>query len=247
MKRALAFFIVIFLLFPGAAVSAEPLVLGSLDWPPFVGADLPGQGRVAMRVRTICDAAGMDLRISFLPWKRVLLSMQSGSVEGFFPEYASGAGRERYYFSRPVGCSVLGLVYRRIRPVRWSSLEDLAGLVLGVVDGYVNSEEFDRLVRNGVLRTVKCNSDVLALRMIRAGRVDAVVMDRDVFHFLTASDGPDQEHAPLAFSSKPFAVNTLHVCFPKTPRGADLVERFDRAAEAVGLVQDCPGQDASGQ
>ena len=224
------------LFIPGSAPQAGTVQLSTLEWPPFVGADLPGQGLAAQRVRAICEAAGIGVEFSFVPWRRVLLEARTGISQGYFPEYRSAEREREFLYSVPVGCSVLGLVHRRDAAPHWERLEDLAPYRIGVVAGYVNSEEFDRLVSEGVLQTVACKSDDEALRMLAAGRLDAAVMDREVFAYLRGQG--DLSAAPLELHPLVLAVHTLHVCFPNTSAGRELLDRFDRAAEMLGRV-DC--------
>lgn len=221
------------------SASGEPLVLGTLEWPPFVGQELTDQGPVTARVRAICAVAGMSLELSFAPWKRVLRDASTGTTHGFFPEYRSAHREKVFYFSQPVGCSVVGLVHRRDVMLGWTRLEELASFRIGVVDGYVNTEEFDRLMDKGVLRPVKCNSDVLALRMVEAGRIDAAVMDRSVFQYLSGREASPGTHSSLVFDEHILAVHSLHVCFSRTSAGKALVKRFDQAVSASGLALEC--------
>lgn len=239
MKRSLIGVLPLMVLLFTFSVCAEPLRLSTLEWPPFVGQDLPDQGTTTARVRSICAVAGLNLDVSFLPWKRVLMEARTGLAQGYFPEYRSADREKEFYFSKAVGCSVVGLVHRRDVTMDWTRLEDLASYRLGVVDGYVNTEEFDRLVDTGVLKPVKCNSDELAMRMLKAGRIDAAVMDRAVFRHLSGKVESSQKPAPLVFAAKILAVHSLHVCFPRTPAGKALVERFDRAIVSGGLELIC--------
>jgi polar amino acid transport system substrate-binding protein len=238
-KRFLMGILPLMLLFLTRPAFGESIRLGTLEWPPFTGQELPEQGQVCARVRDICAEAGIGLELSFTPWKRVLLEASSGVTQGFFPEYFS-ANRERdFYFSQPVGCSVVGLVRRSDVTLHWRRLEDLAAYRIGVVNGYVNTEEFDRLVENGVLQTVESNSDTLSLRMLKAGRIDAAVMDRAVFKYLSTRDDAFKEGPTLVFDTKVLAVHSLYVCFPRTTAGKALVERFDRAIASGGFSLKC--------
>lgn len=239
MKWSLIGVLAAMLLLFSFSVRAEPLSLSTLEWPPFVGQNLPGQGTTGARVRSICAVAGLEPRLSFLPWRRVLMEARAGLSQGYFPEYRSANREKEFYFSKAVGCSVVGLVHRRDLVPVWTSLEDLAAYRLGVVDGYVNSEEFDRLVDMGILYPVKCNSDEMALRMLEAGRIDAAVMDRAVFRHLSGEAGSAQKPSSLVFAAKILTVHSLHVCFPRTPAGKALVERFDRAIVSGGLEMVC--------
>lgn len=242
MKWSLIGVLPFMVLFFGCVAHGEPLRLSTLEWPPFVGLELSNQGTVSTRVRSICAAAGMDLDVSFLPWKRVLMEARTGTVQGYFPEYRSAEREKEFYFSQAVGCSVVGLVHRRDMTMDWTRLEELASYRIGVVDGYVNTEEFDRLVDMGILYPVKCNSDELALRMIEAGRIDAAVMDRAVFRHLSGKAASSQTPSGLVFGANILAVHSLHVCFPRTPAGKALVERFDRAIVSGGLRLLCASE-----
>ena len=246
MKRFLLGILPLMILFLTRPALAEPIRLGTLEWPPFSSQELPGQGQVCERVRSICAEAGMCLELSFTPWKRVLLEAGSGVTQGFFPEYHSFAREKDYYFSQPIGCSVVGLVRRSDVTLAWARLEDLAVYRIGVVDGYVNTEEFDRLAESGVLQTVKTNSDLLALRMLKAGRIDAVVMDRAVFKHLSTRDESLEGGVALAFDRNVLAVHSLHVCFPRTPAGRELLERFDGAIASGGFSLKCLSEFEAG-
>lgn len=246
MRRFLIGVLPLMILFLTRPAMGEPVRLGTLEWPPFSGQELPGQGQVSKRVRSICAEAGMHLELSFTPWKRVLLEAASGVTQGFFPEYHSASREKDYYFSQPVGCSVVGLVRRSDVTLHWSRLEDLAAYRIGVVDGYVNTEEFDRLAGKGVLQTVKSNSDLLALRMLKAGRIDAVVMDRAVFKHLSVSDESLEGGVALAFDRNVLAVHSLHVCFPRTAAGRELLERFDEAIASGGFSLKCLSEFEAG-
>jgi len=242
MKRGLIGVLPLIALFLTCSAFGEPLRLSTLEWPPFVGQELPNQGTASARVRSICAVAGMDLDLSFLPWKRVLMGARTGTTQGYFPEYRSVDREKEFYFSQAVGCSVVGLVHRRDMKLDWTRLEDLASYRIGVVDGYVNTEEFDRLVDMGVLYPVKCNSDELALRMLEAGRIDAAVMDRAVFRHLSGRVASPQTPSPMVFGEKILAVHSLHVCFPRTPAGKALVERFNRAIVSGGHALICASE-----
>ena len=219
----------------GGPAQAGAVRLSTLEWPPFVGSALPGQGLVAERVRAICETAGLSAEFSFVPWRRVLQEARSGMSQGYFPEYRSAEREREFLYSVPVGCSVLGLVHRRDAAPRWERLEDLAPYRIGVVAGYVNSRDFDRLAAEGVLQTVACKSDDEALRMLAAGRLDAAVMDREVFGYLRTRE---KLSVTLELHPRTIVVHTLHVCFPQTPAGRELLNRFDRAAGTLGRV-DC--------
>lgn len=230
MLRLLLVFLV--LCVPVPALSG-PVTLLSLDWAPFVGRELPQQGTITPFVRRVFAAAEVDAQLLFVPWKRVLQDVRAGQAVGYFPEYRSVQREREFIYSRPIGCSVVGLVQRQDSPVSWEQVADLGRYAIGVVDGYVNSDEFDRLVASGKIQPVKCRDDRTALRMLAMKRLDAVVMDRDVFSWLGRTRDDEAKTASLIFDEHILAVHTLHVCFRRTPEGRRLADRFEQAAESL--------------
>lgn len=223
-------FLLIFL--PHVARSGQ-VELVSLDWAPYVGSELPEQGRVTAYVRSVLAAAGLQLHVSFVPWKRVLHDVRSDRAIGYFPEYRSVHREREFIYSRPIGCSAVGLVYRMDRPIHWEQVRDLGRYAIGVVGGYVNASEFDRLVNTGDIRPVFCRDDRTALRMLAQRRLDAVVMDREVFLGLQKMNNAAEDIASLVFHDRLLAEQTLHVCFRRNPEGRRLADMFERAAEHV--------------
>ncbi|MER8149753.1 hypothetical protein ABS241_20405, partial [Acinetobacter baumannii] len=63
-------------------------------------------------------------------------------------------------------------------PILWQQLEDLAPYRIGVVEGYVNTREFDTLMVNKRLNTFAVDEDLLNLRKLQRNRLDLAVIDR---------------------------------------------------------------------
>jgi polar amino acid transport system substrate-binding protein len=219
----------------GHAMGAGRVVLASLEWPPYTGADLPGQGATAEVVRQAFRQAGYELEIRFYPWSRVLHEARLDSeVVGYFPEYPASLDHDLFLPSDTIGTSPLGLVTRREFVLRWSEPRDLARYRLGIVAGYFNTPEFDRLVERGVLTVDQSNSDALNLRKVLAGRTHAAVVDINVFERLREVDpvlrkGREQ----LAVHDRLLAVNELVVCFRASEAGARLRDEFNAGLARV--------------
>jgi polar amino acid transport system substrate-binding protein len=194
----------------------------SLEWPPYVGENLPGQGAAAVAARAAFVAMGYKLEIDFFPWARtLLLARRPGLYDGYFPEYHAETIEEFFIFSHPLGDSPLGFVERKDNPVPWTDLEDLQGIVIGTVQGYVNTDDFDRFAEEGTLIVESAGADIYNVRMVAAGRLPLAVIDRHVLSWLLDTDESLKVNRDqVQFNSTLLGVRELFLCFRK-PKKAD--------------------------
>jgi len=223
------------ILAPGLALGGERVVLATLEWPPYTGQSLPGDGATSEVVREAFRIMGYDLELRYFPWNRVLQEARQGSeIVGYFPEYPDNWRRDRFLKSRRVGVSPLGLASRAERVITWQKLADLGRYTLGTVAGYANTPEFDALVVKGELITDSSNSDALNLRKALAGRVDAAVVDRNVFAHLRKVDPVLRaEGDDLVLHDRLLGTMDLVVSFQDTEVGAELLRVFEQGLREV--------------
>ena len=218
-----------------AAARAENVVyLTSLDWPPYTQAAEP-HGAVEEVVRQAFKAAGYTLVVDYLPWNRAVANAKSDpKYLGYFPEYYAKDIEADFVFSRPVGSGPLGFAERKADPVRWASLDDLKGLPIGTVFGYVNTDEFDQRVKDGRLKVDEAQSDLLNLKKLQAGRTRLAVIDGNVMAHLL---GSDPELAPLArdlqFNARLLEDKDLFVCFRKDGKGQEMARIFNEGLAKI--------------
>ena len=89
-------------------IHAEQIVFTSLEWPPYIGADLPGNGASAQIAKEAFRVVGHTLKINYFPWKRAQLVAEKGGAAGFFPEYYSYELNRKFYISDRMGESPVG-------------------------------------------------------------------------------------------------------------------------------------------
>jgi polar amino acid transport system substrate-binding protein len=223
-----------------SAVGAPHVMhLASLEWLPYVGPGLAGDGLSGTIAATAARQFGYTVRVDYFPWKR---AMQMGGEEagyaGYFPAYYTPQRARSCYFSAPMGNSTVGLAYLKSEPLRWEHLSDLGGMRIGVVTGYSNGKEFDALAEQGKLQLDASPGDAINLRKLLAGRVKAVVIDKSVLRYLLLTDSmlvADRER--IAFHPNVLAELTLHACFQRTPAGLQLQKKFDEALSHMDIVK----------
>lgn len=220
----------------GTARAAAPLRFTSLEWPPYVGAELYHDGLVGQRFHQALALLGLQARIDYYPWRRALRLVQANSVYvGYLPQYAS-ANPDNAYCSVPLMQTPLGLAQRRDDPLlRWQTLFQLRPYRIGVVAGYSNTQEFDALVDARELQVDVTNSDRSNLLKLAAGRTDLAVVDPVVFHYLLSRDPELSALAGyLTMSPQLLGNKQLLVCFRQTEEGLRLRDQLNIAIARLG-------------
>jgi polar amino acid transport system substrate-binding protein len=211
------------------AASRPVAELATLEWPPYSGSYLDRQGYASEVVRQAFAASGMDTRLHFFPWERAIRSMKHHGYAGYTPEYYSETRRD-CLFSAPFPAGPLFLFQLRGRNLHYTSLDDLRGLRIGTVSGYVNTDAFDSaefLLKDPAV------DDVSNLRKLLAGRVDVIVGDALTLRFLLTRELglPAGTIEPL---EPPLDNKSLHVCFnPQHPAAGDYISAFNRGLEQM--------------
>lgn len=210
-----------------AAARAQTPVFTTLEWPPYVSESLPDGGASTAVVRAAFRAAGGDVAFRFAPWARAVEMAIDGAdgVVAVFPMYENDE-RDGVVCTRPIGFGPLGFAQPAAAPVVWATLTDVARLRIGVVRGFSNTMEFDRMAEEGLLRTDDARSDVANLRKIQLGRLDLAVIDPNVMAFITATDDRVDPRS-LSFNARTLEDKTLHACFGEGPAARTARETFE--------------------
>lgn len=160
MKITLLFIFITFSNF----VAAETVHLTSLAWPPYSDKSLEQQGASVAVAKAAFEAEGHELIVDFYPWSRAVNSaLQANSkYVGYFPEYMHETSD--FIFSDATGTGPLGLVQNSAKPITFSSVNDLSGKRIGVVQDYVNTKELDDMIASGTIKGDAAPSDVLNIK-----------------------------------------------------------------------------------
>jgi len=218
-----------------AGEQGEAAVLASLEWPPYTGQSLGGLGASSEVVRQAFQRAGIPLEIHFFPWARaVAVARTSVEYAGYFPEYRAARIEDSFLFSDSIGQSPLGFAETADAPVNWSTLQDLRGLIIGTVQGYVNTEEFDRMAEAGELRVEQATDDLTNLRKLLGGRINLAVIDENVFlHLLATQPDLRDGQRKLKFNGRILEMKELFVCFRRDAAGERLAKLFNEGLAGI--------------
>lgn len=235
--RQLCLMVLIFFSFLNP-LKADTLYLTSLNWAPYSSEQLENKGAVVAVARAALKAMGHELVVDFYPWNRTvrLATRSHTKYQGYIPEYIFPA--EHLVFSVAIGSSLLVIVENTDNPIYWETLSDLNQYTIGVVKGYVNTQEFDGMVSSGLQRVETVTSDDQNIRKVVSGRVNGAVIDLHVLKYLLAREGMEPLQEKLQVNDHSLVEKELFVAFRNTSEGRRWRDIFNQGlakidAEAV--------------
>lgn len=230
------------------AVAEEPLPeirMASLEWPPYTGSRLADAGSNAKHVTEAFRRAGYALKIDFLPWSRAVAKARdpASGYAGYFPEYYSSLVERDFIFSDITGSGPLGFARQKSTSIAWKTLWDLRPYRLGVVQDYVNTAELDGMISRRELLADTAISDTINLRKLGAGRLDLVVIDKNVFAFLMQTEpalAPYRDS--LVFDGHRLEEKGLYIAWRREGADMTLIKTLNRV---LGKMESEAAADAS--
>lgn len=223
------------------AVSLYPICKVSAGWEPYEPYQFKdSRGNYTGIDLDIINAAfteaGCQVEFIEMPWKRMLLSVEDGSIS-----VVMGASklpeREIYAsFSQPYREESFSLFLKKGGNSKFKirRLEDLIkyNLKLGTVRGYFYGKKFDEAMKNPRFKELieEAKDDETNLKKLEGGRVDAFLIDPFVgiarmkkMGLLTKVD-----KTPLTLTTEP-----IHAMFSKKSVSPDTVKAFDDGLKKI--------------
>jgi ABC-type amino acid transport substrate-binding protein len=213
------------------AAQATKLKLASTKWLPFTGAQ--GEPRVALTLtENALERAGYLSTTAFVSDGQLTPKLQSGDYDGSAALWKS-AEREQYLlYSKAYLENRLVLVARKGTDVSASSLAELKGKTVAVVDGYAYGDAVDSAAQTRFVRGASAHDNLQALL---AGKVDYVLLEELVVEYLFEQQAKEAK-ARLEVGKVPLVKRTLHLAIRKAlPDAQRIIDRFnDAIASMVG-------------
>jgi len=178
--------------------------MATLDWPPYIGEGLCDRGWVFQLGVALLLSRGYGVKVSFFPWARAVKEVENGNVDILFPEYYiepdapsdihKGKKRlDNLALSRPFPGGEIAFLQRAGEVINFrGDLKSLVGETIGVVRGYQNTPEFDRMMDAGHFTIMHAVNDLQLAKLLFAKRVNLIIGDPRVLnHTVRHSDLPN--------------------------------------------------------
>jgi len=231
--------LILALLVAAPAMAAEFVRLSNGEWPPMMSHAAPDGGSVTKLVTDAFAAVGVTALYDFLPWPRAYEAARFGKNAGSVGWQRRDDRQQWFYYSdSPVMIGKETLFYRADHPIDWTTVEDLYGKRLAGGLGYYYGAEMDEAERANRLTLERHVSETGMIKMLLAGRVDAIILNEDVGRYLLQTQFSAAQRAAILVHPKPVHEGRWYLILSKAVPGNDaLMERFNRGMAAVAAAR----------
>lgn len=211
------------------AWAGRPVQLVSTDYPPYFASDLPEYGTLSAIARAAFKASGHELTIVFRPWARVMKEVEAGEHDGVVAVWYKAERESFLTYSAPLVDTQVGFYGRTLHPIDVSNLKALQGRTIGTVRGYANPLNFEA----AQLKHEDVTDDISNLRKLLAGRVDLIVIERALAHWLIQKEMPSARNE-IGWLTPPLQTMPLYVGIAlKRPDSKALLNDFNRGLAEI--------------
>lgn len=244
--RYLGYLIVLLSFFLVSPARAETITIVADSWCPYncdPSAERPGF--MIEIAKKAFEKHGIAIEYKILPWARAIEETRKGNYtaivgaslhdapEFIFPNISQGWMQNRFYVKKGA-------------PWRYTGLNSLSSVSIGIIAGYSYSEDIDSYLKanRNNMKYVQIVSGDNALEMnlgkLIAGRVGAIIEDTHVvrYHLSSHPEVKDIEEAGVIKNS---AQSNLFIAFsPKNPRSqkyAEILGQEMRSIRSSGELQ----------
>ncbi len=167
--------------------SPQQITMCTEHWPPFViveeGKSITQGSWIVLLHEIFNDLPGYSLKIKSVPWKRCLLLIEAGKIDGTFSLFKKPERLAYMNFTMPVVLDRSVIWYSSINfktPLSWSRFQDLAQYKIGVIRGENFNKEIDQLISSQQIKTFHVTNDVQNFKKLALGRIDIIVKNERV-------------------------------------------------------------------
>jgi polar amino acid transport system substrate-binding protein len=105
------------------------------------------------------------------------------------------------------------------------------------VQDYVNTAEVDALIASGEIKAQTATSDETNIRKVAGGRIDAAVIDTNVFSYLLAnSKDLEKAQEQVQMNAKLLTEKELFVAFKKSAEGKQWLSIYNEGLKKIDIT-----------
>jgi polar amino acid transport system substrate-binding protein len=230
MTKCLAKSVAIVLYLVCSVVFATELKLVASPWPPYVGPGLHKNGVAMHLVTEGLRRAGYESSVTLETWPRDLEDAKRGRYDVIAAVWYSEQRTEFLTFSEPYVINAAHFFKRRDTQHTFKTLADLAGLKIGVVEGYAYGESF---YMASDFKRVSHGTVLENLRSLVAGNLDLILADTRVAFYELNVNIPSGIQK-VSMLDIPYATKGLRIGVSKQhPDHEKIIGNFNAAIAAM--------------
>lgn len=229
-SACIVFFALVFCV--AAHAGEKKITLSTGEWAPYTSEYMLDGGICSEIVCSAFAAAGMDTELKFYPWKRAMLNLKRGRVEGAYPWVKRNETESFALFSGPLHIQKYSFFYhKQFYPngVSYSTFDDLMKYKIGICRGYYYGKQLSKMGLN----TEVVSSSSNGIMMLMRGYIDLMTEDSVVGNYLISVFMPGREHEFGEIKTPLKSEPVYLLVSKKNPDGKELIERFDRGLAEI--------------
>lgn len=233
-KKGLKIFksLALFIALCATLLANDKVIKGAtLEWGPYIGKNMPENGYVAELMKEAFKRMGYRLELNYMPWARTLEEAKACRYDVLFPEYMDEERKKDFYYTDQYPGGPVGFYKKKEKQISWSGkLEELRGLKIGTVRGYVNPPEFES---SEAFTKESATDDETNIKKLEGGRVDLIIVDKFVATYIINTRYP-AFNSVLEFMEPPLKTYDLYTIFPKKcAHSESLVKEYNRVLKEM--------------
>ncbi len=177
-------------------------------------------------IREAAARTGIQVTVKTRPWKRLERDLMEKRVDCVFA-YFRTPERLNYanYSSVPLHLTEYTMFIRTTDADSLQSLQEMQHLSVGVNRGFKTTPEFEAMKKAGKIDVVEVTEDKQSMEMLKLGRVDGVLTNKDVGHFVAKTLGLQG----ITTLPKPLSSTPAYLVVRPDPKLNRWLEAFDSA------------------
>ena len=161
------------------------------EYPPYSGKSLNNNGPISEIIVQAYQRVGYQVELHYIPsWARRIKMIENGDFDGTYSAWYR-EGRERWFvFTDPLPANEIVFYKRKKALINYKTLNDLKGLQIGVVTGYVNSPR----IKAAQLQTQRVEKESQNIGKLLLKRIDLALIDKEVGQYLLSTQYKNHRH-----------------------------------------------------
>jgi polar amino acid transport system substrate-binding protein len=199
-------------------------------WPPYVDKTLEDNGLAMKIVKAAFEKVGYTPQIRFEKWERALEGSKLGVYDVAGAIWKSDSRKQKLLYSEPYLKNNIVLITSADSNIKFNSLNDLHGLLVGILRGYAYDEQF---MKDPKILKVQANRLSQNLISLQAGKINVAVADRrlalyELKQFFSKSRNDFQ------FLPKHLSTRNLYVAAPLANKQSKaIIKKFNEGLAAI--------------
>ena len=222
-------FLIIIIFSTEKSYSEETIRLTSGEWATYLSEKLKNNGIVGRIIKEAFALEGIDVKISFFPWKRAYSEAEKGKYDGTAVWLKKPEREKQFLYSDPVIEEQHVFFHLKRYPFDWGAFEDLRNSKVGGLLGFSYGPTFDAVIKSGEVKMRRVTTDIQAFQMLLKERIQVYPQELNVGYEALYRNFFIGETQVITHHPKPFHVDFSYLLLSKKiERNKRLIKIFNK-------------------